>query len=99
MHEPSIDVITFFCLASTPLAPSLSYTIPSAGCAAHLVCGSRAVLSRKLRYQMNTDRIVGKSVPRKEGRDKVTGKSQYVDDMVRPNMLFGATVCSQIPRG
>jgi CO/xanthine dehydrogenase Mo-binding subunit len=48
---------------------------------------------------MNTDRIVGKSVPRKEGRDKVTGKSQYVDDMVLPNMIFGATVRSQIPRG
>ena len=48
---------------------------------------------------MNTQQIVGKSVPRKEGRDKVTGRSQYVDDMVLPNMLFGATVRSQIPRG
>jgi CO/xanthine dehydrogenase Mo-binding subunit len=48
---------------------------------------------------MNGNRIVGKSVPRKEGRDKVTGRSQYVDDMVLPNMLFGATVRSQIPRG
>jgi CO/xanthine dehydrogenase Mo-binding subunit len=48
---------------------------------------------------MTTDRIVGQSVPRKEGRDKVTGRSQYVDDMVLPNMLFGATVRSQIPRG
>jgi CO/xanthine dehydrogenase Mo-binding subunit len=48
---------------------------------------------------MNTHRIVGKSVPRKEGRDKVIGRSQYVDDMVLPNMLFGATVRSQIPRG
>jgi CO/xanthine dehydrogenase Mo-binding subunit len=48
---------------------------------------------------MNTDRIVGESVPRKEGRDKVTGRSQYVDDMVLPDMLFGATVRSQIPRG
>ena len=48
---------------------------------------------------MNADPIVGKSVPRKEGRDKVTGKSQYVDDMVLPNMLFGATVRNQIPRG
>jgi CO/xanthine dehydrogenase Mo-binding subunit len=43
--------------------------------------------------------IVGQSVPRKEGRDKVTGKSQYVDDMVLPGMLFGATVRSQLPRG
>lgn len=48
---------------------------------------------------MNTERIIGNSVPRKEGRDKVTGRSQYVDDMVLPNMLFGATVRSQIPRG
>jgi CO/xanthine dehydrogenase Mo-binding subunit len=48
---------------------------------------------------MNSEHIVGKSVPRKEGRDKVTGRSQYVDDMVLPNMLFGATVRSQIPRG
>jgi CO/xanthine dehydrogenase Mo-binding subunit len=48
---------------------------------------------------MSNDRIVGKSVPRKEGRDKVTGRSLYVDDMVLPDMLFGATVRSQIPRG
>src|ERR1700730_14433520 len=48
---------------------------------------------------MNSEIIVGKSVPRKEGRDKVTGRSQSVDDMVVPNMLFGATVRSQIPRG
>src|SRR3979411_1501799 len=48
---------------------------------------------------MSSNSIVGKSVPRKEGRDKVTGRSQYVDDMVLPNMLFGATVRSQIPRG
>jgi CO/xanthine dehydrogenase Mo-binding subunit len=48
---------------------------------------------------MSSHRIVGKSVPRKEGRDKVTGRSKYVDDMVLPDMLFGATVRSQIPRG
>ena len=48
---------------------------------------------------MNSNNIVGKSVPRKEGRDKVTGRSQYVDDMVLPDMIFGATVRSQIPRG
>ena len=48
---------------------------------------------------MNNDRIVGTSVLRKEGRDKVTGRSQYVDDMTLPDMLFGATVRSTIPRG
>ena len=50
-------------------------------------------------YLMNRKRIVGESVPRKEGRDKVTGRSKYVDDMVLPNMLFAATVRSQIPHG
>ncbi len=48
---------------------------------------------------MNHESIVGHSVPRKEGRDKVTGRSQYVNDMALPNMLFGATVRSQISRG
>jgi CO/xanthine dehydrogenase Mo-binding subunit len=38
-------------------------------------------------------------VPRKEGRDKVTGRAQYIDDMVLPGMLFGATVRSSIPHG
>ena len=48
---------------------------------------------------MNSERIVGTAVPRKEGREKVTGKAMYVDDMVMPDMLYGATVRSQIPRG
>jgi CO/xanthine dehydrogenase Mo-binding subunit len=48
---------------------------------------------------MASDRIIGTPVPRKEGREKVTGQAQYVDDMVLPNMLHGATVRSQIARG
>jgi len=48
---------------------------------------------------MNTAPIVGTSVPRMEGRDKVTGRARYVDDMELPDMLFGATVRSRIPRG
>jgi CO/xanthine dehydrogenase Mo-binding subunit len=44
-------------------------------------------------------KIVGTSVPRKEGRDKVTGAAQYIDDMRLPGMLYGATVRSKIPRG
>ena len=42
---------------------------------------------------------VGKSVPRKEGREKVTGQSKYVDDLTFPEMLIGATVRSPIARG
>jgi CO/xanthine dehydrogenase Mo-binding subunit len=49
--------------------------------------------------RMTDDHIVGASVPRKEGRDKVTGRAQYVDDMTLPDMLHGATVRSGIPRG
>jgi CO/xanthine dehydrogenase Mo-binding subunit len=48
---------------------------------------------------MSHERIVGTAVPRKEGREKVTGKATYVDDMSLPGMLYGATVRSQIPRG
>ena len=43
--------------------------------------------------------IIGKSVPRKEGRDKVTGAARYIDDISLPGMLYGATVRSQTPRG
>jgi CO/xanthine dehydrogenase Mo-binding subunit len=42
---------------------------------------------------------IGVSVPRKEGRDKVTGRARYVDDMSLPGMIYGATVRSNIPRG
>jgi len=48
---------------------------------------------------MTAENIIGKSVPRKEGRDKVTGAARYIDDMTVPDMLYGATVRSQIPRG
>jgi CO/xanthine dehydrogenase Mo-binding subunit len=48
---------------------------------------------------MNHESIIGTAVPRKEGREKVTGKARYVDDMLLPDMLYGATVRSQIPRG
>src|SRR5690242_6575360 len=48
---------------------------------------------------LETHHIVGSSVPRKEGWDKVTGAARYVDDMVLPGMLHGATVRSSIPRG
>jgi CO/xanthine dehydrogenase Mo-binding subunit len=44
-------------------------------------------------------RIIGTSVPRKEGREKVTGRARYVDDVVFPGMLFGVTVRSPMPRG
>ena len=48
---------------------------------------------------MSEGRIVGTAVPRREGRDKVLGKSRYVDDMELPGMLYGATVRSRIARG
>src|SRR6201998_3643749 len=48
---------------------------------------------------MKADRIVGASVPRKEGQDKVTGRAKYIDDITLPGMIYGATVRSSIPRG
>src|SRR6266850_7546011 len=43
--------------------------------------------------------LVGKSVPRKEGRKKVTGQALYVDDLTFPDMLHGVTVRSPVARG
>ena len=43
--------------------------------------------------------LVGKSIPRKEGRKKVTGQALYVDDLRFAGMLHGTTVRSSIPRG
>ncbi len=48
---------------------------------------------------MTIHHIAGESVPRKEGWDKVTGAARYVDDMVLPGMLYGATVRSNTARG
>jgi CO/xanthine dehydrogenase Mo-binding subunit len=42
---------------------------------------------------------VGQPVPRKEGREKVTGEAKYVDDLKFPGMLHGVTVRSPVARG
>ena len=44
-------------------------------------------------------RIVGSSVPRKEGVDKLLGRARYIDDIEREGMWHGATVRSTVPRG
>lgn len=44
---------------------------------------------------------IGRSPPRKEGRQKVTGQARYVDDL-RPQvarLIHGVTVRSSVPRG
>src|SRR2546423_1269570 len=46
-----------------------------------------------------SDKNIGKPVPRKEGRAKVTGAARYVDDIAAPGMLYGVTVRSHVPRG
>jgi CO/xanthine dehydrogenase Mo-binding subunit len=43
--------------------------------------------------------LIGTSVPRKEGRAKVTGRATYVDDLAFPEMIYGTTVRSASPRG
>ncbi len=45
------------------------------------------------------EKYFGQSVIRKEGRDKVTGRAQYVDDLSVPDMLHGVTVRSSVARG
>lgn len=48
---------------------------------------------------MTDTHFIGKSVQRKEGREKVTGSAQYIDDLAFPDMLYGVTVRSPIARG
>jgi CO/xanthine dehydrogenase Mo-binding subunit len=45
------------------------------------------------------NRQIGRSVPRKEGREKVTGSARYVDDLTFPEMIYGVTVRSSHARG
>src|SRR6476646_4938368 len=44
-------------------------------------------------------KAVGRNVPRKEGRDKVSGASRYIDDLSFPNLLHARTIRSTIPAG
>jgi len=43
--------------------------------------------------------IIGTSPPRKEGRAKVLGTAQYIDDQTLPDRWHGATIRSTIARG
>src|SRR5262247_2374345 len=42
---------------------------------------------------------VGRSVPRTEGRDKVTGRAEYVHTMRLPGMLVAKLFRSTVPHG
>ncbi|MDQ6612613.1 MAG: xanthine dehydrogenase family protein molybdopterin-binding subunit [Gemmatimonadota bacterium] len=42
---------------------------------------------------------VGQSVARKDGIGKATGAAKYADDLTFPDMIFGRTIRSTIPRG
>jgi len=48
---------------------------------------------------MSRSPAIGRSVPRREGRAKVTGQARYVDDLTLPGMVFGITVRSNVSRG
>ena len=42
---------------------------------------------------------IGRAIPRRDGRAKVTGQARYIDDLSLPGMLHGITVRSPVPRG
>jgi CO/xanthine dehydrogenase Mo-binding subunit len=50
-------------------------------------------------HQPTEHQQIGKSIPRKEGRGKVTGSTRYVDDLNFPEMIYGVTVRNSAPRG
>src|SRR3984885_2528766 len=61
--------------------------------------GKKSRIKRNIEAPAMRHPIIGESVPRKEGLAKVTGKAIYTDDVTFPDMLYGATVRSQIARG
>ncbi|MEI5909249.1 xanthine dehydrogenase family protein molybdopterin-binding subunit [Bacillus spongiae] len=48
---------------------------------------------------MDQYRLIGKSIPRKEGENKVTGRTKYVDDHPEAGTLFVQLVTSQCAHG
>ena len=48
-----------------------------------------------------TERLngLGERLPRREAREKIAGRAQYLDDIVRPAMLHAAYLLSTIPHG
>ena len=44
-----------------------------------------------------TYRYIGKATPRKDGTEIVTGRSQFLDDIKLPNMLYGKVLRSPHP--
>src|SRR5277367_1452011 len=61
--------------------------------------GNRKRIRPNIEARSMPGRVIGKSVPRKEGREKVTGCAKYVDDLKFAGMLYGATVRSPAARG
>jgi 4-hydroxybenzoyl-CoA reductase subunit alpha len=45
---------------------------------------------------MSNPEIIGRSIPRPDARDKVTGRAIYTDDLVLPGMLHGAILRSPL---
>ncbi len=46
---------------------------------------------------MNAHRIIGKDIPRTDGRAKATGQAIYADDIKLPGMLYGKLLRSPLP--
>ena len=45
----------------------------------------------------NTYRFIGRPTPRKDALEIVTGKAQYIDDLILPRMLHGKVLRSPYP--
>jgi CO/xanthine dehydrogenase Mo-binding subunit len=48
---------------------------------------------------MERNSVIGQKVPRREGREKVTGQTRYIADLTFPGLLYGATIRSDLARG
>jgi len=51
------------------------------------------------RIELEHQGMVGRSPPRKDGADKVTGRARYLDDLTFERQLYGRTVRSHVAHG
>src|SRR6478609_2097277 len=89
---PSSELLGYFQASAARTTMSSAVRVPSSELLGYYQ-------SSAARTSLKAMSAIGKSVPRKEGRKKVTGQALYIDDLTFPDMLHGATVRSPVARG
>src|SRR5262249_3902039 len=78
--------------------PFVQFQNSSVPSSAQALAGLAWIVRGVVLFPMLRQTVIGQAVPRKEGRDKVTGRAQYIDDLTFPGILHCLTIRSEVPR-